>query len=163
MNILRKTIVLSFILFFSALVFESTAAQNCPTCGGYWYKAYTQINTNGWVTYQYADRGAYNSAEECQQAVFLDEGNNDGWLPYYGSPVCAFRFESDYPGYKEILDWWNQSAPPSHGGAGVMDNRELIGKILRLREEFDVKAYEHKLDVLITDPEIDVLITDPER
>lgn len=155
MMLIKKMMLASAVTIACGVSIESSAAQTCPTCGGYWYKAYTTTNNGGMTSYQYADRGPYASAEECQDAVSLDAANNDSWLPYYGSPICKFRFESDYDAYKEILDFWNLSTPPSHNGSGVMDNEELIRKVKILRRDFNIKAYEHELATMITDPEID--------
>ncbi len=149
-----KSTLIAATTLLCGLSLQSSAAPTCPTCSGYWYTAFTQLNNSGSLSYQYAYRGAYSSHEECQQAVNADQGNNDSWLPYYGSPICTYRNENDIGAYDDILDFWNLSNEPSHPGFDLMNHEELIRNIVILREEYDVDAYERHLDSMITDPEM---------
>ncbi len=155
MKLIKKSLLTLVVGISITLPAISKAAQNCPTCGGYFYTAVAQMNNNGIISYQYASRGPYTTEEECLQATYEDYANNDSWLPFEGSPKCVYRFETDYEAYEEILDFWNTTAPPSGSGAGSMNNEELIKKIKILRQDYSIRSYNHKLEAMITDPEMD--------
>ena len=133
---------------------DVNAAQGCPTCGGYFYTQISQSNNNGMMTNHFNTAGPFADETSCQQAVTLDYGNNDGWLPYNGSPICRFRFESDYAAYKEIIDTWNNSNGPSGDGGMILLDERVIRDINNLRQDYDMSSYDQAIKD-ITDPTID--------
>lgn len=149
----KKALALSLVLS-SGIAFSASAANGCVTCGGYFYTAVMQVNTNGIISQQFKSVGPFASEEECNQAWDVDLGNNDSWLPYFGSPRCAFRFESDYDAFDEIIDSWNLASPSGNDG-NIMANEEAVKEISDLMVQYKIKEYKHKLNSVITDPELE--------
>jgi hypothetical protein len=148
---IKKKLLITSLILSSGIATLANAAGDCATCGGYFYTAIMQVNTNGIVDYQYARRGAYASEDECVQAWDLDMGNNDSWLPFFGSPKCVWHFETDYDAYDAILENWNLAAPPGNGGT-ILANDNVIKNISDLINQFNIKEYKHKVNTIITDP-----------
>ncbi len=148
--------VLSFsvLAFTTAPMSEVSAAQGCPTCGGYFYTQVSQINNGGVTINQFNLAGPYADQTSCTDAVADDQSNNDGWLPYSGAPICYFQFETDYAAYQEIIDIWNTSNPPSGDGGLILLDEQVIRDINMLRDDYDMQTYDKAIKY-ITDPTID--------
>ncbi len=157
MKKLNKIAILSGLLVAAGISHSANASQGCVTCGGYFYTAVSYTNNYGITNYQYMSVGPFADEESCNQAVYNDYGNNDGWLPYEGSPKCVWRFESNYEAYEDIIDDWNGSADnPSN--PGVITDLEAVAKVVELRKTYNIKEYEEKLHNVInpiTDPNND--------
>ncbi|WP_223669146.1 hypothetical protein [Kangiella shandongensis] len=160
MKILKTALLTATALGLTSAAIQATAGQGCVTCGGYFYTAYSYSNTNGMADYTYADRGPYSTEEECQQAVQVDYGNSDGWLPYSGAPKCVWRYESDYEVYEDIIDDWNSGINGDDTNTGgAIGDKEVIAKIKDLRKTYNVDKFElevHRvIESTITDPNYD--------
>ncbi|ACV26442.1 hypothetical protein [Kangiella koreensis] len=154
MKTLNKIAIVSGLLVAAGITHSSNAGQGCATCGGYFYTAVSYTNNYGIPNYQYMSVGPFADEETCNQAVFNDYGNNDGWLPYEGSPKCILIYESDYEVHEEIIDDWNGSSGEPNN-PGVIVDEAVISKIAELRKVYNVEEYEAQLHVLITDPNHD--------
>ncbi len=156
-NFNLKPLSFSVLALAGLITVDANAAQfGCATCGGYFYTQFSETSSYGMtISYQYNYVGPFADEESCQLAVNDDYGNNDGWLPFVGSPVCKYRFETDYGAYDEVLDVWNTVSPPTVGGGSVILNERLIREIGELRNQYNVPAYERAVISKITDPEIE--------
>lgn len=154
MKNLNKIAIISGLLVAAGITHSSNAGQSCTTCGGYFYTAVSYTNNYGITNSHFMSVGPFADPDSCNQAVFNDYGNNDGWLPYEGSPQCILVYESDYEAHEEIIDDWNNgSDKPSN--PGVIADEAVLAKIAELREVYNLKEYEAQLGILITDPNRD--------
>lgn len=143
----------------SALATTATYAAGTGTGAGWYYTAINEVQVNGVTQYSYASRGAFNSEDACWQEVNIDYGNNDGWLPYSGSPICTYRYENELGAYDDILDDWNDNiAGGGSGNGNVFANEEFMAKVKDLRKTYKIEEYRERLSGMIA---LEADITDP--
>ncbi|MCB1583961.1 MAG: hypothetical protein R3E90_13495 [Marinicella sp.] len=148
-----KLLSLSVFALTNIYASDVSAAQGCPTCGGYFYTQVSQSNNGGIVTNHFSTVGPFDEYDNCIDSVADNISNNDGWLPYYGSPICHFRMESDYAAYDEIIDTWNNSNGPSGDGGMILLDEHVIRDINNLRDDYNMQSYDRAIKN-ITDPEM---------
>lgn len=161
MKRLKTILLVASTLGLTSAGLQTSAAQGCATCGGWFYTAQQYL---GNYSYNYTSRGPFASEEDCNLARNADFGDGDAWLPSESlGNGCSWRFESDYGAYEEIFDNYNLASAGGNGNGGInhgevigklISDKELISDITKLRDVYEIKSYETKLDSMITDPEL---------